>query len=238
MQELMEDLKRQLNKDKSLHRAFSARLIEKAKRDEYIELIELREPERLEKEQQKIFANKEGDLVLQKSKNTKDVVDILEWSCLMSALIDLYRHAGAIKRLNATIKHSRTCHHFILRNKYRHVSIIHYDGALRRQKADDFDWSYDEALSAMYLETYIPNNDRDKQHPPKGKTGTRRFTKKKENKKTSHICYGWADGGCSRSDDVCHFLHACSFCNMGPKDRHILSKCPNKKASIRSGTRS
>src|SRR4051812_21860777 len=75
-QKMQEDLKTLLArvKQEKTWNKFSSKIITKAKADEFIDLIELRTTDPMDKEQQIVL--KDGSLVIKKSKNTKEITSI------------------------------------------------------------------------------------------------------------------------------------------------------------------
>ena len=108
-------------------KTYPERLLEKAKRDEYIDLTELRE-EGLNREmdnEQTLAENGNMEFVYREktpSSSKKTVASL----CLGFSLIDLYRKAGpkGAQRLQTAIKHFQFCASLTLQNRHKVLTVV------------------------------------------------------------------------------------------------------------------
>ena len=249
MKQQMAELKKSVEaKEKTwVAQRYPSKLVEKAIRDEFIDLTELREDNLYKQRNQDQVLLKTGSTQLicrdeEASSTSKkgDVSTVLEFLALSHTLIDLYRHAGqrCLKRKDCAIKHFKFCSGLLLQNHHQIVSIFAYDKAMRQIKAGSFNWSYDEAIGVANLKIWIPKAEKTVV------TTTKKVRKRGERDSSSYksqeICYKYAQGNCHRSQGECRFQHKCTACGTGPSDTHVLAKCVNKAKAQRpaNGARS
>jgi hypothetical protein len=247
------DLKRSVTKDlmnkdnDNWTPPWSSKITEKAKKGEYVDLIDLRHNYSTTKEHQAGTDLPGGELQLivkGDRKNKKDLTSIVEWASLYHSYIDLLRSVVNRHLLHQAIKHGRFCHGLIQRDKYTWQSIIDYDASRRRAAGVGENWNYDAAVACSTLITYSKEGDKSTNRK-RGRSSslkvttnanskTRRVTnfKGRGTATRDRICFHWADGNCSRGDN-CNFDHYCKTCGLGPKDKHTPGSC-NKGAAQRS----
>src|SRR4051794_23584620 len=69
----------------------------------------------------------EGSGVHVIKKDQKEISTVLEWASLMMSLVDLYRQANNLKRLEQAIIHARFCMSLITRNKHTAIGCLHLE---------------------------------------------------------------------------------------------------------------
>lgn len=128
----------EMNKDnlvRSLHLSpFKESLLKKARKGEYIDLVELREPNEEHEQIETSFKGANGEALIfsrKGSKNTQKVTSYIEWVKLSTALYNLYKEAGQHKLNESGLRHFFFCQTL---DKYTWESIIAYDEAVRRAK--------------------------------------------------------------------------------------------------------
>lgn len=245
LKELKKELKSEVTKlsnkaDLNWNQQWSKKLMQKATKNEYIDLIELRQSGRVNHQTKDLGA---VQLIFKEDQTKKkELTSIIEWSSLYHNLIALYEAVGNKWAQHQAIKHGRFCHNLITKDKHTWPSIIDYDAGRRRALEAKEPWNYSAAVACSTLQSY--NKDETKTSKKRSapltvttnvKNKTRRVVGGNKARGTpSRICFHWAAGGCTREAGTCNYDHYCKTCNLGPKDKHASGSCANKNTGIRS----
>lgn len=242
LKNLKKDLRSEVTKDLSnkddlnWNPQWSSKLIRKARRNEYIDLTELRQDGRAGKDQQtKDLPGGEFQVVFKNGQgNKKELTSIIEWASLYHNLIALYEAAGNQWALHQSIKNGRFVHNLIGKDKYTWPSVIDYDAGRRRAAKPKDPWNYDAAVACSTLQPYNKDEKaggRKRGAPLTVTTNVKSKVRKVvgggggKAKPSSRICFHWAAGGCNREAGTCNYDHYCKSCNLGPKDKHAPGSC-------------
>ena len=209
-----------MNKDnlvRSLHLSpFKESLLKKAKRGEYIDLVELREPNEEHEQIETSFKGANGEALIfsrKGSKNTQKVTSYIEWVKLSTALYNLYKEAGQHKLNESGLRHFFFCQTL---DKYTWESIIAYDEAVRRAKPQGPWDQYLESVACRKLKLL----DRNKINLKK-----RKGRNYEEEDRVVLPCFFFAANvnkkGCTRRD--CRFKHYCPKCKISRN--HKMQDC-------------
>lgn len=211
---------------------YPQRLVEKAERDEYIDLTELRDEHlgRDKPQEDTIGQNDKMELVMREKQgpttSKKDITTPAEFMILAMSYINLLRHIApkGKERLACAIKYFQWMGVLLLKNTYKIQSVFAFDRATRQIKASSLVWDYDANIAAANLQHYHPGAE---QGSLKSTSNRRKFSVKRprDGIKSTKTCKHYARGKCDRSEESCRFSHRCDSCGTTANDKHDPSKC-------------
>jgi hypothetical protein len=160
------------NNDHNWTPQWSEKLIQKAKKNEYINLIELRQENIIREPKAKDLPGGNGEIqwIVKDDKGKKELTSIVEWASLYHNYIDLLESVGNKWGLHQAVKNGRFCHGLISKDRHTWPSIIDYDSARRKAAQPGEPWNYDAAIACSTLVFY--NKDEAKNNGKKrGRAG-------------------------------------------------------------------
>ncbi len=207
------------------------RLVERAKKLEFIDLSEIKavlsRSKGKEKTKEKaIFKIDEatGNLKVDEEAVPKDkeAIKWLEWQALFADLMNYYLiHGGHLEKTADMLTYFRLMQRLGQEGIFTFESLQVMDFHIRSRKegqGENFTWKMDDGPSRwLYLREY---------RPP---TAKERTPAAKPKKRSRGACYDWLQGAhCKFGEKNCKFAHQCSFCKTSAPKSHVLDSCPNK----------
>lgn len=210
------------------------RILEKAKKLEFIDLAEIKaalsKSKGKDKTKDKVtFKIDEATGMLKVDEDAlpkeKDAIKWLEWQSLFADLLDYYLvQGGHLEKTAEMLTYFRLIQRLGMEGIFTFESLQEYDHHVRSRpegQGEQLSWTINGGPSRwLYLREYRPAAPKEKSSSVKNKRKTR-----------SGACFDWLQGkSCRFGEKDCKFAHHCSFCKVSTPKTHILDNCNNKSS--------
>lgn len=207
------------------------KILEKAKRLEFIDLAEIKavlaRVKGRDKNRDKATFKIDETGTLKVDGDTlpkeREAIKWLEWQALFADLLDYYLiHGGHLEKTGEMLTYYRLLQRLGMEGIFTFESLQEMDHHVRSRpegQGENLSWRLDGGPTKwLYLREYRPVTSKEKVTPSKGKRKNR-----------SGACFDWLQGkACKFGERSCKFAHACSFCKLSSPRSHILDDCSNK----------